>query len=151
MTRQQQNIRIEETAKAGVYRARRTDLVERWLDRGLVTDRQHAVAHDFALTFEASALREHFTVSGWSLDKIDGAVGDSDWVSVAQINARKRIDAARSILGPSMWPVTVDVVGSGMSLREHALRASSGVHRVTHHEVRGRLLAALDLLERAWQ
>ena len=95
-------------------------------------------------------MREHYTVSGWSLDKVDGAVGDTDWVSVAQINARKRIDAARSILGPSMWPVTVDVVGSGMSLREHALRASSGVHRVTHHEVRGRLLAALDLLERAW-
>ena len=151
MSRQQQNISIEGTGKAGVYRARRTELVGRWLDRGRVTDRQHAVAHDFAWTFEASAVREHFTVSGWSLDKIDGAVGDTDWVSVTQINARKRIDAARSILGPSMWPVTVDVVGSGMSLREHALRASSGVHRVTHHEVRGRLLAALDLLERAWQ
>ena len=33
---------------------------------------------------------------------------------------KQRIYAARSILGPSMWPVTVDVVGSGMSLREHA-------------------------------
>ena len=54
MSRQQDNIRIEETAKAGVYRARRTDLVERWLDRGLVTDRQHATAIDFALTFEAA-------------------------------------------------------------------------------------------------
>ena len=102
MSRQQENIRIEETAKAGVYRARRTDLVERWLDRGLVTDRQHATAHDFALRFEAAALREHYTVSGWSLDKVDGAVGDTDWVSVAQINARKRINVARSILGPSM-------------------------------------------------
>lgn len=46
---------------------------------------------------------------------------------------KQRIYAARSILRPSMWPVTVDVVGSGMSPREHALRASSGVHRVTHH------------------
>jgi hypothetical protein len=151
MTRQQENIRIEETARAGVYRARRTDLVERWLDRGLVTARQHATAQDFALTFEASALREHYTVSGWSLDKVDGSVGDTDWVSVSQLSARQRIGVARGLLGPSMWPVTVDVVGSGMSLREHALRASSGVHRVTHHEVRGRLLAALDLLERAWQ
>ena len=82
---------------------------------------------------------------------VDGSVGDTDWVSVSQLSARQRIYAARSIMRPSMWPVTVDVVGSGMSLREHALRASSGVHRVTHHEVRGRLLAALDLLDRAWQ
>ena len=151
MTRQQENIRIEETARAGVYRARRVDLVERWLDRGLVTDRQHAAAHDFALTFEAAALREHFALSGWNLDKVDGARGDSDHMSASVVNARKRIEQARAILGPSMWPVTVDVIGSGMSLREHALRASSGVHRVTHHEVRGRLLAALDLLERLWQ
>ena len=151
MTRQTENLRIEETARAGVYRARRTDLVERWLDRGLVTDRQHAASRDFALTFETAALREHFAMSGWGMDKVDGTRRDTDHVSVSVMNARKRIDQARNILGPSMWPVTVDVVGSGMSLREHALRASSGVHRVTHHEVRGRLLAALDLLERAWQ
>jgi hypothetical protein len=29
--------------------------------------------------------------------------------------------------------------------------AKAGVHRVTHHGVRGSLLAALNLLERAWR
>jgi len=150
MTRQSMNVRIEETAKAGVYRARRIDLVERWLMRGVVTDRQHAVAHDFALTFEAAAIRERYTLSGWNMDKIDGARGDADHFSVSVMNARKRIEAARRLLGTSMFPVAADVLGSGMSLREHALRASSGGHRVTHHEVRGRLLAAVDVLERGW-
>ena len=54
-------------------------------------------------------------------------------------------------LGPNMRSVTVDVIGSGISLREHVLRSLSGVHRVTHHDMHKRLLAALDLLERAWQ
>ncbi len=150
MTRIRENVRIEETARAGVYRARRVDLVERWLIRGVVTDRQHAVAHDFALTFEAALLRERFTLSGWNMDKVDGARGDADHVSVSVLNARKRMEQARRLLGTSMWPVVADVIGSGLSLREHAQRASSGVHRVTHHEARGRLLAALDVLERGW-
>ena len=150
MTRVRENVRIEETARAGVYRARRIDLVERWLIRGVVNDRQHAAAHDFALTFEAALLRERYTVSGWNLDKIDGARGDADHVSVSVMNARRRVEQARQLLGTSMWPVVSDVIGSGLSLREHAQRASSGAHRVTHHEARGRLLAALDVLERGW-
>ena len=91
------------------------------------------------------------TRSGWRRGKVDCSLGDIGRVSATEINARKRIDAAQSIFGPSMWSVTVDVIGSGISLREHALRALSGVQRFTHHEVRKRLLAAIDLLEQAWQ
>ena len=49
---------------------------------------------------------------------------------------KQRIYAARSIMRPSMWPVTVDVVGSGMSLREHAsacLVVACTVSRITRY------------------
>ena len=48
-----------------------------------------------------------------------------------------------------MGPVVWDVVGSGLSLREHVAR-QAGVKRVTVHEARGRLIAGLDILARAW-
>ena len=46
-----------------------------------------------------------------------------------------------------MGPVVWDVVGSGLSLREHVSR-QAGVKRVTVHEARGRLIAGLDILAR---
>ena len=47
------------------------------------------------------------------------------------------------------WLVTADIIGSNMLLREHALRATSGVHPVIERKLNGGLLAVLDLLERA--
>ena len=69
--------------------------------------------------------------------------------SLNVINSRKRIEAARDLLGSSMFPVTADVIGSGLSLREHSFRTVNG-KRITEHESRGRLIAALDLLDRHW-
>ena len=48
-----------------------------------------------------------------------------------------------------MGPVVWDVIGSELSPREHVAR-QAGVKRVTVHEARGRLIAALDILARAW-
>ena len=48
-----------------------------------------------------------------------------------------------------MGPVVWDVIGSELSLREHVSR-QAGVKQVTIHEARGRLIAGLDILERAW-
>ena len=63
--------------------------------------------------------------------------------------ARERIMEALSLLGGSMGPVVWDVIGSELSLREHVAR-QVGVKRVTVHEARGRLIAGLDILARAW-
>ena len=48
-----------------------------------------------------------------------------------------------------MGPVVWDVIGSELSLREHVAR-QAGVKWVTVHEARGRLIAGLDILARAW-
>ena len=40
-------------------------------------------------------------------------------------------------------------IGSELPLREHVAR-EAGVKRVTVHEARGRLIAGLDILARAW-
>ena len=47
--------------------------------------------------------------------------------------------------GPVVW----DVIGFELSLREHVAR-QAGVKRVTVREARGRLIAGLDILARAW-
>ena len=69
--------------------------------------------------------------------------------SVSMYDARERIMEALALLGGSMGPVVWDVIGSELSLREHVAR-QTGVKRVTVHEARGRLIAGLDILARAW-
>lgn len=146
---QARDVRIEETAKAGRYRQRRIDLAERWLEKGIISSGQHAAAVNFALTFEDAQMREHYTLSGWEKERVDGSRGDVENASSRSIKARRRINDARELLGPSMFPVTADVIGSGMSLREHSQRTVNS-RKVSEHEARGRLIAALDLLDRHW-
>jgi hypothetical protein len=92
------------------------------------------VAHD-TLDWQFDVGRTR-TGSRWNLSKVDCSVGYTGRASATEINSRKCTDAARSIFGPSMRSVTVDVIGYGISLREHVLRSLSGVHRVTHHDMR---------------
>jgi len=146
---QARDIRIEETAQAGKYRKRRMDIAEKWLQKGTITSNQHAAAVNFAITFENAQMREHFTLSGWEKERVDGTRGNVERSSLNVLNARDRMRDAANLLGPSMWPVTSDVLGSGISLREHAWRSDQR-RRVSELEARGRLIAALDLLDRHW-
>ena len=59
------------------------------------------------------------------------------------------LECCLPLLGASKGPVVWDVIGSELSLREHVAR-QAGVKRVTVHEARGRLIAGLDILARAW-
>lgn len=147
--RQLKDVHVEETAKAGVYRRRRIDIVEKWLRTGVISDAQHAAATNFALTFEAAAMRERYTLSKWEADRVDGGKGNTENLTQRMLKARDRMRDAANLLGPSMWPVTSDVLGSGISLREHAWRSDQR-RRVSELEARGRLIAALDLLDRHW-
>ncbi len=146
---QVRDVRIEETIQAGKYRKRRLDIAEKWLEKGVITPEQHAAAVNFALTFEEAQMREHYTLSHWEKERVDGSRGDVERTSLNAVRAATRIYEAKDLLGPSMFPVTCDVIGSGLSLREHSFRTVNG-KRVTEHEARGRLIAALDLLDRQW-
>ncbi len=140
---------IEETSHAGVFRRRRIDLVERWANEGIITEEQLAAAEAFQANFERSQLRERYAVSTSLLDRVDGTRHGSEEASAGIIDARERIIEALSLLGSSMGFVVWDVIGSGLSMREHVAR-QAGVKRVTVHEARGRLIAGLDILARAW-
>ena len=83
------------------------------------------------------------------IDRVDGGGSRSDEASASINEARERVMEALTVLGGSMGPVVWDVIGSELSLREHVAR-QAGVKRVTVHEARGRLIAGLDILARAW-
>ena len=140
---------IEETHQAGVFRRRRIGLVERWADEGIITEQELAAAEAFQAIFDRAQLRERYAVSSSLIDRVDGTRTTSDDSHASMYEARERIMEALSLLGGSMGPVVWDVIGSELSLREHVAR-QAGVKRVTVHEARGRLIAGLDILARAW-
>ena len=123
--------------------------MERWADEGIVTEKEPAAAEAFQAIFDRAQLRERYAVSSSLIDRVDGGGSRSDDANVSMYEARERIMEALSLLGGSMGPVVWDVVGSGLRLREHVSR-QAGVKRVTVHEARGRLIAGLDILARAW-
>ena len=140
---------IEETHQAGVFRRRRIGLVERWANEGIITEQELAAAEAFRSIFDRAQLRERYAVSSSLIDRVDGTRTMSDDSHASMYEARERIMEALSLLGGSMGPVVWDVIGSELSLREHVAR-QAGVKRVTVHEARGRLIAGLDILTRAW-
>jgi hypothetical protein len=140
---------IEETHQAGVFRRRRIGLVERWANEGIITEQELAAAEAFRSIFDRAQLRERYAVSSSLIDRVDGTRTTSDDRHASMYEARERIMEALSLLGASMGPVVWDVIGSELSLREHVAR-QAGVKRVTVHEARGRLIAGLDILARAW-
>ena len=143
------DIVIEETPQAGVFHRRRIGLVERWADEGIVTEKELAAAEAFQAIFDRAQLRERYAVSSSLIDRVDGSRSSTDDANASMYDARERIMEALALLGGSMGPVVWDVIGSELSLREHVAR-QAGVKRVTVHEARGRLIAALDILARAW-
>ena len=153
MTRAQHQVTddvvIEETHQAGVFRRRRIGLVERWANEGIITEQELAAAEAFRSIFDRAQLRERYAVSSSLIDRVDGTRTTSDDSHASMYEARERIMEALSLLGGSMGPVVWDVIGSELALREHVAR-QAGVKRVTVHEARGRLIAGLDILARAW-
>ena len=63
---------IEETRQAGVFRRRRIGLLERWADEGVITQRQLDAADAFGAIFERAQLRERYAMSTSAIDRVDG-------------------------------------------------------------------------------
>jgi len=135
----------EGSAKAGFG----AGLKVRQAIEGIVTEKELAAAEAFQAIFDRAQLRERYAVSSSLINRVDGTRTTSDDSHASMYEARERIMEALSLLGGSMGPVVWDVIGSEVSLREHVAR-QAGVKRVTVHEARGRLIAGLDILARAW-
>ena len=104
------DIVIEETPQAGVFRRRRIGLVERWADEGIVTDKELAAAEAFQAIFDRAQLREPFAVASSLIDRVDGGGSRSDEASASMCEARERVMEALTVLGGSMGPVVWDVI-----------------------------------------
>ena len=78
MTRAQHQVTddvvIEETHQAGVFRRRRIGLVERWADVGTNTEQELTAAQAFRVIFDRAQLREWYAVSSPLIGRVDGAV-----------------------------------------------------------------------------
>ena len=114
-----------------------------------MTEKELAASEAFQLIFDRAQLRERSALSFSLIDRVDGGGYRSDDANAVMYEARERIMEALLLLGGSMGPVVWDVIGSELSLRERVAR-QAGVKRVTVHEARGRLIAGLDILARAW-
>ena len=101
------------------------------------------------MIFDRAQRRERYALSSSLIDRVDGSRSSTDDANVSMYDARERIMEALSLLGGSMGPVAWDVIGSELSSREHVAR-QAGVKRVTVHEARGRLIAGIDIVARAW-
>ena len=99
------DIVIEETPQAGVFRRRRIGLVERWADEGIVTEQELAAAEAFQAIFDRAQLRERYAVSSSLIDRVDGSRSSTDDANASMYDARERIMEALSLLGASMGPV----------------------------------------------
>ena len=118
-------------------------------DEGIVTEGELAAAEAFQAIFDRAQLRECYAVLSPLIDRVDGSRSSTDDANVSISEASERIMEAQSLLGASMGPVVWYVIESELSLREHLARPA-GVKRVTVHEARGRLIAGLDILARAY-
>ena len=61
------------------------------------------------MIFDRAQLRERYTVSSLLIDRVDSGRSRSDEV-------RERVMEALTLLGGSMGPVALDVIGSELSL-----------------------------------
>ena len=92
------DIVIEETPQAGVFRRRRIGLVELWADEGIVTEKELAAAEAFQAIFDRAQLRERYAVSSSLIDRVDGSRSSTDDASVSMYDARGQLIVGLDIL-----------------------------------------------------
>jgi len=96
-----EDIVIEETRQAGMFRRRHLDITEKWMVDGVIEPVLHKAAVSFGLWFDQAQLRDCYSSLG--LDRVDGSRSDEGLQR--GIQARKEISIAMNLLGDSMGPV----------------------------------------------
>jgi hypothetical protein len=138
----QNDIVIEETAIAGTYRQRRLALTEKWMKSKVIEPCHHEAALIFQYAFEAAGLRGRFPCMDF--DRVDSSPDHQDRMIVRVIDAKKRVADACAAVGKIGGSVLWDVIGNEMTLSDYASRQH--YMRLNVHDVKGRLICALDLL-----
>jgi hypothetical protein len=131
---------VEETIKAGTYRTRKIDLLERWHRAGKIETRHWTAGQQFSQDFYKAGLTDRYSTQNF--DRIDG--GSRDHTPHAVIDARDRVRQAIYATGMRGGSIAWDVLGNGDSLsiycRNHDWTGGN-VHFAT-----GLLIGALDCL-----
>ena len=140
-----EGIVIEETIKAGEYRQRRQRLTEVWANRGEILPELHTAALHFESDFDRANHRAEYRSCLNISERVDGG-GKRDSVLDAVIDGRRAIGRAMDAVGRTGGSVLWDVIGNEMSLREYASRMACNGVALNVHNVKGRLIAALDVL-----
>jgi hypothetical protein len=144
--RADENVTVEETARAGVYVRRRLTQVERWSREGVVPGEYAQAAETFFLDYRAA--HPATSRASWSIERVDGG-GRGDGTPVCgAVDAERRLRDAIRVVGPAGADVLISVVGQEDSLREYAARLSANGRLVNPHEAKGLLLASLSTLAR---
>ena len=142
------DITIEETTKAGVFRRRRLDLTEKWARDGVIDDALHEAAVQFGEAYERGQCRARH--SSLDLNRVDTS-HDNDTPVTQVIDAQAAVVKSLEAVGLLAGAVLVDVIGERMSLREHCHRRQAGKVPMNVHEAKGRLIVGLDLLARHYR
>jgi|8_EtaG_2_1085327.scaffolds.fasta_scaffold96733_3 hypothetical protein len=136
---------VEQTMKAGVFRARRLTLTETWVREGRIAPELNEAAKQFADDFDRAQLRPDFQTM--SIERVSSSGSNRrDTMMVSVVSARKRVTGVMKTIGEEAANVVWDVIGCDMSLRDHAQRQRWNGKPLNTHEVKGRLIAALGML-----
>jgi|TARA_R110000824_G_scaffold54700_6_gene151097 hypothetical protein len=139
----QEAIVVEQTIKAGVFRARRLTLTETWVREGRIAPELSEAARQFADDFDRAQLRPDFQTM--SLERVSSN-NSREGMLISVVSARRRVSGVMKSIGDEAANVLWDVVGCDMSLRDHAQRQRWNGKPLNTHEVKGRLIAALGML-----
>lgn len=131
---------VEETMKAGEYRQRRIDLLERWVGDKVIEPRLRLAGMQFAFDFYKAGFQDRYSVQ--TFDRID--CQETDYTPASIIDAKDRVRQACYAMGQTGSSVAWDMLGRGDSLAVVASKhAWAGKNS---HVVKGVLIAALSAL-----
>ena len=131
---------IEETMKAGVYRQRRRDDLERWKIDGEITPDMFDAARRFQHHFESAGYR--MSAPEFNPDAVGGGHPmRAEAYMVGCIHRGREVAKALGAVGQIGADICWHVLGEEYSLRQYGTRA--GIHKNT---AKARLFSALELL-----
>lgn len=129
-----------------VVHARRTDFLDTWLDKGLITDDQHSTARDFQRQFRAAGFGPRYPSVLNSIANTQGRA-HSGGENVTRIaDAEMWVNLALGALGPQQKSVVIDVLGYERSFREYVLSQAWNNRPARVDTAVGWLQAALETM-----
>lgn len=114
--------------------------LERWRNKGRLSDPQYLAGRDYQRDFYRAHLSANYAKQ--TLERVQGAHTDGDQLQMA----RDRFYRAHGTLGASEADVVWFVLGEGLSLTEYAMRRDRALKNVNRHIAGGLLLAGLERL-----